>query len=81
MKRIYRHRKEKVPYRTVFLLTEEERARKRPKNLNGGRPPDGTTLEQFAEWRRDMDVAMIDTASEHSFDQKCGNRSVHQAVP
>jgi hypothetical protein len=55
MKRIYRHRKEKGPYRTVFLLTEEERARKRPKNLNGGRPPDGTTLEQFAEWRRDME--------------------------
>jgi hypothetical protein len=54
MKRIYRTRKEKGPYRTVFLLSEEERAKKRPKNLNGGRPPSGATKEQLAEWHKDM---------------------------
>jgi hypothetical protein len=54
MKRIFRARKEKGVYRTVFLLTEEERAKKRPKNLNGGRPPDNATPEQLTVWRRDM---------------------------
>ncbi len=54
-KRIDRTRKEKgSSYRTVFQLTEEERAKKRPKNLNGGRPPSGASREQLAEWHRDM---------------------------
>ena len=30
---------------------------------------------------RDTDTAMIDTVSEYCFDQKRGNRSVHQAMP
>jgi hypothetical protein len=55
MKRIYRPRKEKGPYRTVFLLTEEERANCRPRNLNGGRPRDNATPEQLTEWRSDME--------------------------
>jgi hypothetical protein len=54
MKRIFRAPKEKRVYRTVFLLTEEEREKKRPKNLNGGRPPDNATPEQLTEWHRDM---------------------------
>jgi hypothetical protein len=47
--------REEKHYRTVFLLTEEERAKCRPKNLNGGRPPDGASKEQLAVWRRDME--------------------------
>jgi DNA-binding CsgD family transcriptional regulator len=45
---------EEKHYRTVFLLTEEERAKKRPGNLNGGRPPSGASKEQLAVWHRDM---------------------------
>jgi hypothetical protein len=44
--------REKKRYRTVFLLTGEERAKCRPKNLNCGRPPVGASKEQLAEWRR-----------------------------
>jgi hypothetical protein len=47
--------REKKRYRTVFFLTEEERAQCRPKHLNGGRPPDGASREQLTEWRRDME--------------------------
>jgi hypothetical protein len=45
---------EKKRYRTIFQLTEDERAKCRPKNLNGGHPADGASKEQLAEWRKDM---------------------------
>jgi hypothetical protein len=42
-------------YRTSYLLDERERAKRRPRNLNGGRPPNGASKEQLAEWHRDME--------------------------
>jgi hypothetical protein len=53
-RRRYRVRSQKKLYRTVYQMTEEERAKRRPKNLNGGRPPERASKEQLAAWRKDM---------------------------